>query len=63
MNGSLTSLRVALEAAQQAGMLAEWSLTGTGRYLEITWADRSRSLVPRDRAAARLQAQAKAEAG
>ncbi len=43
---SVTALRRHLEFLQAEEVLKEWSLAGSGHYVEITWADSNRSLLP-----------------
>lgn len=54
MSPSLSIVREHLEAAHRRGHVREWCPCGP--YVEITWADRSRSLVERERVIARLRA-------
>jgi hypothetical protein len=51
---NLTLVRAHLEAAQRWGHVREWC--SCGPYVEITWKNRSRSLVERGRVIARLRA-------
>lgn len=54
MSPSLTVVREHLEAAHRRDRVREWCIVGP--YIEITWVDRSRSLVERERVIARLRA-------
>lgn len=57
MTPSLSVVREHLEAAHRWGRVREWCPCGP--YVEITWADCSRSLVPRERVIARLRVEMK----